>query len=73
MDQPGDELEDRRLAAAGRTDQRDEVALLDAQIGFGQRMDLALAAAVGVRHVFQLDEGIAARRRFGRGDRLFER
>ena len=35
--------------------------LLDPQVGLGQRMDLPLAAAIGVRDLFQLDEGIRAR------------
>ncbi len=39
-----DQLEDRRLAAAGRTDQRDELAMRDAQGGLRQRRDLVLAA-----------------------------
>ena len=36
-DQPGHQLEDGRLAAAGRADQRDEIALADAQIGRVER------------------------------------
>ena len=53
VDQPGHELEDGRLAAAGRTDQRDEIALLEAQVGQAERVDLLLAAPVGQRHVLQ--------------------
>src|SRR5262249_48595316 len=65
VDQAGDELEDRRLAAARWPDQRDEVAFLDAQAGFAQRLHLAFAAAVGVRNLFQLHERCVGRRLFG--------
>ena len=57
-DQPGHQLEDRRLAAAGRADQRDEVALLDPQIGGVERVHPLLAAAIGMRHLLQLDERV---------------
>ena len=56
-DQPADELQDRRLAAAGRADQRDEIALADAQIGLVERRDRVLGvASIGNGDIFQLDE-----------------
>ena len=69
IDQSGDQLEDGRFAATGGTDQRDEIALLDAQIGVAERDDLLVTASVGERDIFQFDEvspGCAVLRRMRR-------
>ena len=48
-DQPGDQIERGRLAAAGRTDQRDELAVLDGQRHVVDRHD----GAVGLDKISQ--------------------
>ena len=58
VEQPGHELEDGGLSAARRSDQRDKVALLQAQIGQAKRVDLLFIAPVSQRHAFQFDEVI---------------
>src|SRR2546427_3175525 len=42
LQQPGNEVQERRLAAARVADQRDELALGDAQVDVAQRMEAAL-------------------------------
>ena len=55
-----DELGERRLAGAGRADQRDGLARRDAQVDVAQRVR-SPSAAVGERHVVEVD--LAAQRR----------
>ena len=51
----GDELQNGRLAAAGRSDQGDEFAMADAQGGFRQRRDLIFGAAKRHPDLFEVD------------------
>src|SRR5215470_16058540 len=59
------QLEDGGLPASRRTNQRDEIPLFDAQIRRLERPHLFLAAAIGMRHLLQLDEGIGMGARAG--------
>ena len=53
LEQPGDQIEQRRLAAAGVADQRDELALRDREIDVAQRDE---RTALGLeRHADVLD------------------
>jgi hypothetical protein len=53
--EPGDQPEQRRLAAAGRADDRDHPALGDRQVGGMQDRQRAAAARHGLRNAAQLD------------------
>ena len=48
-----DDVHQRRLAAAGRAHDRDEVAPLDAQVDAAQRVDGDVARAVGLRDALE--------------------
>ena len=52
----GDEFENGRLAAAGRSDQGYEFAMADAQGGFRQRRDLVLGAAERHPDFFEIND-----------------
>src|SRR5262249_33992236 len=55
-DQPADQLQDGRLAAARRANESDEVALADAQAGVVQRRDgVCGIAPIGDRDILQPD------------------
>ena len=55
VDEPGDGAQDRRLAAAGRSEQRDEAALSDRQREVAHRDELA----IGDFNAAELDRGAA--------------
>jgi hypothetical protein len=55
--QAGDHAQQRGLAAAGRADQHQELALVDGEVQRRQRRHLAVAAAIGLRHALDGDDG----------------
>ena len=67
LDQPGDELEDRGLAAARRADQRDEIAAVrSCRLVSVSAVTCLLAAPVGQRDILQLDESLVVGQSAGR-------
>ena len=52
----GDDAEQRGLAAAGRADQRDEVAGLDVEVDVRQRLDRPVGGLEGQRKVADVDD-----------------
>ena len=54
--QPGDQVQQGRLAAARVADQRDELALRDAQVDVAQRLEAALRRLEGLLDVGDVDE-----------------
>src|SRR5664280_981372 len=54
--EPADHVEQRRLARAGRTHQRQEIALVDVEVDVVQHLHLLLAALVDLREVADLDQ-----------------
>ena len=54
-EQPGDHLQQRGLAAAGRADHDEELALVDVEIQRPQRRHVAVARAIGFRDAGQRD------------------
>lgn len=54
----GDDPQERRLAAAGRADEGDEIALLDGEVHAGQRRDGAIGGLEGEAEIFRGDDGI---------------
>src|SRR4051794_22033215 len=56
--QPGQQVQQRRLAAAGRAQQADELAVLDPQVDPAQRGHRARAGAEGLADPGQLDRGL---------------
>mmetsp|Transcript_11774 Transcript_11774/g.27607 ORF Transcript_11774/g.27607 Transcript_11774/m.27607 type:complete len:203 (+) Transcript_11774:845-1453(+) len=57
LQQPGDEVEQRRLAAAGMADQRGELTALHVEIHALQRMEAAFARREHHLGILDLDEG----------------
>jgi hypothetical protein len=54
----GNQVEQRRLAAARVPDQRDEIALGDTQVDVVERQELALGGLEALRDALQLDESV---------------
>ena len=57
--QPGENLQQRGLAAAGRADQRDQLARLDVERRLGDREEIRAARAVDLLHAGEMDERLA--------------
>ena len=55
--QIGDDPQQRGLAAAGRADQRDEVAVEDGKVDLGQRVDRAVSGGEGERNPVHRNHG----------------
>src|SRR5690606_17910171 len=56
-DKPGDDAQQRGLAAARRADDGEELARLDGQVDILQRLDPRPAARIGVGYVFDANAG----------------
>ncbi len=57
----GDDAQQRGLAAAGRADERDEVAFADLQIHIGEGLDLAVICLEGQRHAAGIERQCSGR------------
>ena len=56
----GDDAQERRLAAARRADERDELALLDVEIDVGERDDVAVIGVEGEAQTLGGDDAVTS-------------
>jgi hypothetical protein len=57
LDQAGDDVQDRRLAAAARADEGDELAIADLEAGVAHGLDIAAARRVRLAQAPDIDDG----------------
>src|ERR1019366_8112301 len=60
--QIGDDAQKRGLAAAGRADERDELAAPDPEVDVGQSLDRAIVGRKRESEAVDVDDGVAGRR-----------